>query len=161
MPKPTTTPDVRVDVHLTSDDLRAALRDDVARGLRSVPKDLPPKWFYDDRGSELFDEITRLPEYYPTRAERSILVSRAADIVVTSNADTLVELGSGTSEKTRLLLDAFAKQGIKFMSAYIPAVRSASENVRQRGFIKRSRASSRTRRAVCCLASTLKRRSRS
>jgi L-histidine N-alpha-methyltransferase len=110
MPKPTTTPDVRVDVHLTSDDLRAALRDDVARGLRSVPKDLPPKWFYDDRGSELFDEITRLPEYYPTRAERSILVSRAADIVVTSNADTLVELGSGTSEKTRLLLDAFAKR---------------------------------------------------
>jgi L-histidine N-alpha-methyltransferase len=103
------TRDVCVDVHLTPDQLHAALRDDVACGLRAVPKDLPPKWFYDDRGSALFDEITRLPEYYPTRRERSILVARAGDIVALSGADTLVELGSGTSEKTRLLLDAFAR----------------------------------------------------
>src|ERR1700674_682392 len=99
-----------MDVHLSADDLRGALERDVRVGLTAEHKWLPPVWFYDDRGSELFDEITRLPEYYPTRAERSILVSRAADIVVTSNADTLVELGSGTSEKTRLLLDAFAKR---------------------------------------------------
>ena len=107
MSKPATTRDVRVDVHVTPEQLRAALRDDVARGLRAAPKDLPPKWFYDDRGSQLFDEITRLPEYYPTRRERAILISRADDIAALSQADTLVELGSGTSEKTRLLLDAF------------------------------------------------------
>jgi L-histidine N-alpha-methyltransferase len=110
MSKPATTRDVRVDVHVTPEQLRAALRDDVARGLRAAPKDLPPKWFYDDRGSQLFDEITRLPEYYPTRRERAILISRADDIAALSQADTLVELGSGTSEKTRLLLDAFARR---------------------------------------------------
>jgi L-histidine N-alpha-methyltransferase len=102
---------IRVDVHLGDDDLRAALRTDVAAGLRSSPKELPPKWFYDERGSELFDEITRLPEYYPTRAERSILVARAGEIADATGADTLVELGSGTSEKTRLLLDALASRG--------------------------------------------------
>jgi L-histidine N-alpha-methyltransferase len=98
---------LRVDTHLDPADLGAALRTDARRGLTATPKDLPPKWFYDDRGSELFDEITRLPEYYPTRTERSILLDHAADIVDTSGADTLVELGSGTSEKTRILLDAF------------------------------------------------------
>ncbi len=98
---------LRVDTYLEPDDLRRALRDDVETGLTSTPKDLPPKWFYDDRGSELFDEITRLPEYYPTRRERSILVEHADTIVTASGADTLVELGSGTSEKTRILLDAF------------------------------------------------------
>lgn len=110
MSKPPTTADVRVDVHLPPEELRAALREDVASGLRAVPKDLPPKWFYDDRGSQLFDEITRLPEYYPTRCERAILVAHALEIAALSNADTLVELGSGTSEKTRLLLDAFARR---------------------------------------------------
>jgi L-histidine N-alpha-methyltransferase len=83
------------------------LRADVAEGLKAVPKQLPPKWFYDDSGSQLFDRITRLPEYYPTRRERWILEHHAADVVRLSGADTLVELGSGTSEKTRLLLDAF------------------------------------------------------
>ncbi|HEX8769510.1 MAG TPA: L-histidine N(alpha)-methyltransferase, partial [Acidimicrobiales bacterium] len=97
-----------VDVHLTAEDLKAALRADVANGLSSKPKDLPPKWFYDDRGSQLFDQITRLPEYYPTRAERAILDDHAEFIARFGKADTLVELGSGTSEKTRLLLDAFA-----------------------------------------------------
>ncbi|MGI8807904.1 MAG: L-histidine N(alpha)-methyltransferase [Acidimicrobiales bacterium] len=98
----------RIDVHLTPEDLRAALRRDVADGLTSTPKELPPKWFYDQRGSELFDEITRLPDYYPTRCERAILAERATEIVRLSGADTLVELGSGTSEKTRLVLDALA-----------------------------------------------------
>ncbi len=105
----TTTP--RVDVYLTPDDLRAALRADADRGLRSTPKDIPPKWFYDDRGSQLFDDITRLPEYYPTRCERRILVERAAEIAELSAAEILVELGSGTSDKTRILLDALCDAG--------------------------------------------------
>ena len=98
---------LRVDTYLDPADLGTALRADARRGLTATPKDLPPKWFYDDRGSELFDEITRLPEYYPTRTERSILLEHADDVVTASGADTLVELGSGTSEKTRILLDAF------------------------------------------------------
>jgi L-histidine Nalpha-methyltransferase len=102
---------VRVDVHLGPDDLARALADDVRAGLTAKPKELPPKWFYDDRGSELFDAITRLPEYYPTRAERAILDQHAPDIARLSRADTLVELGSGTSEKTRLLLDALQRAG--------------------------------------------------
>ena len=72
--------------------------------LRSSPKSLPPKWFYDSVGSDLFDQITRLPEYYPTRAEAEILRARSAEIASVAGADTLVELGSGTSEKTRILL---------------------------------------------------------
>ena len=92
-------------------DLRAAMRRDVVRGLQATPKELPSKYFYDEEGSALFDAITRLPEYYPTRTERSILVDRAGEIAARSGADTLIELGSGTSEKTRLLLDAFARRG--------------------------------------------------
>jgi len=102
---------VRVDVHLAATDLNDALAADARRGLTATPKDLPPKWFYDDRGSQLFDEITRLEEYYPTRAEREILEARADEIAAASGADTLIELGSGTSEKTRLLLDAFSRSG--------------------------------------------------
>jgi L-histidine N-alpha-methyltransferase len=102
---------VRVDVHLAATDLNDALAEDARRGLTASPKDLPPKWFYDDRGSQLFDEITRLEEYYPTRAERAILDARADEIAAASGADTLVELGSGTSEKTRLLLDGLARAG--------------------------------------------------
>jgi L-histidine Nalpha-methyltransferase len=82
----------------------SSLREDVLVGLTSEPKELPPKWFYDTRGSELFDQITRLPEYYPTRCERAILAAEADVIAAASAADTLIELGSGTSEKTRLLL---------------------------------------------------------
>ena len=103
--------DVTVDVHLAPDAMAHALEADVRAGLVTMPKTLPPKWFYDDRGSELFDEITRLPEYYPTRTERSILVEHARDIAELTKADTLVELGSGTSEKTRLLLDALHDAG--------------------------------------------------
>jgi len=100
-----------IDVHLTPADLAAALRADVVHGLTARPKTLPPKWFYDDRGSELFDAITRLPEYYPTRREREILTREAGEIARLAGADTVVELGSGTSEKTRLLLDAWAAGG--------------------------------------------------
>jgi L-histidine N-alpha-methyltransferase len=102
---------VRVDVHLAPDDAARALEADVRAGLTGTPKHLPPKWFYDARGSELFDAITRLPEYYPTRTERSILLEHAGDVASRTRADTLVELGSGTSEKTRVLLDALAKEG--------------------------------------------------
>jgi L-histidine Nalpha-methyltransferase len=101
-------PDVAVERHLTAADRTAALADDVRRGLTARPKELPPKWFYDATGSLLFDEITRLPEYYPTRRERAILAAHAPDIAAATAADTLIELGSGTSEKTRLLLDALA-----------------------------------------------------
>jgi len=103
--------DITVDVLMGPTDLDDALRTDVAKGLAASPKELPPKWFYDDRGCDLFDQITRLPEYYPTEAERSILQAEAAAIVEASGADTLVELGSGTSDKTRVLLDAFAADG--------------------------------------------------
>jgi L-histidine N-alpha-methyltransferase len=105
------TSDVTVDVHLEPGDTARALAADVRAGLDASPKTLPPKWFYDDRGSELFDEITRLPEYYPTRTERSILLEHARDVAERTKADTLVELGSGTSEKTRLLLDALRDAG--------------------------------------------------
>ncbi|WP_330321140.1 L-histidine N(alpha)-methyltransferase [Streptomyces clavifer] len=84
----------------------AALRADVLSGLTRQPKTLPPKWFYDAHGSDLFEEITRLDEYYPTRSEREILIARAGDIAAASGARTLIELGSGSSEKTRHLLDA-------------------------------------------------------
>jgi L-histidine N-alpha-methyltransferase len=107
----TTSDTLTIDVHLAPDDMTAALRADARDGLTAKPKELPPKWFYDDRGSQLFDEITRLGEYYPTRCERTILAARADDIAVRTRADTLVELGSGTSEKTRLLLDALRDAG--------------------------------------------------
>lgn len=97
--------------YLAADSAAEALRRDVRQGLGGSPKSLPPKWFYDSVGSDLFDQITRLPEYYPTRTEAAILRARAADIAVGSGADTLVELGSGTSEKTRILLDALRESG--------------------------------------------------
>jgi len=83
-----------------------------------MPKTLPPKWFYDEWGSELFEKITLLPEYYPTRAERSILAAHAADIAAATSASALVELGSGSSEKTRLLLDAL--RGAGSLRSYVP-----------------------------------------
>ncbi|WP_156756258.1 L-histidine N(alpha)-methyltransferase [Actinokineospora pegani] len=104
-------PDPRIDVHLPPDHAATALATDARTGLTSTPKTLPPKWFYDARGSELFDEITALDEYYPTRSERAILQARAADIAAATGANTLVELGSGSSEKTRLLLDALRDAG--------------------------------------------------
>jgi L-histidine N-alpha-methyltransferase len=112
---------------LPEDATDAALRADVLHGLTRRPKTLPPKWFYDAHGSELFDEITELPEYYPTRAEREILLARAPEIDAATGARTLVELGSGSSDKTRHLLDAMT--GLR---AYVPVDVSESA-LRQAG----------------------------
>ena len=107
-----------VDIFTTPDHAERSLRRDALLGLTSTPKWLPPRWFYDARGSDLFEEITRLPEYYPTRAESSILHARATDIARHTGAHTLVELGSGSSEKTRLLLDALQDAGT--LRQYVP-----------------------------------------
>jgi L-histidine N-alpha-methyltransferase len=104
-----------IDVHLDADDLARTLRSDVTTGLTAEPKWLPPKWFYDARGSELFEEITELPEYYPTRTERGILTDRADEIAARTGARVLIELGSGYSTKTRLLLDA-----LRDLEAFVP-----------------------------------------
>ncbi|WP_346622537.1 L-histidine N(alpha)-methyltransferase [Blastococcus montanus] len=106
-----TTAALQLERHLPPSAMRRALEDDVRAGLTASPKTLPPKWFYDARGSQLFDAITRLPEYYPTRTERALLVEHANEVAALTCADTLVELGSGTSEKTRLLLDALREAG--------------------------------------------------
>src|SRR5439155_379338 len=98
--------------------LEEALRADARTGLTAVPKSLPPKWFYDAQGSALFDKITELPEYYPTRAEREILRASAAGIAAQTGARTLIELGSGSSDKTRLLLDALRDAGT--LRCYVP-----------------------------------------
>jgi L-histidine N-alpha-methyltransferase len=102
---------LQVDVYLTPADRLDALREDVRRGLQATPKELPPKWFYDEHGSALFEAITRLPEYYLTERERAILAERADDVARFTEANTLVEPGSGSSEKTRLLLDAMVRAG--------------------------------------------------
>ena len=97
-----------VEVRLAPSDLREQLRRDVEEGLSAIPKSIPPAWFYDDRGSKLFDEITRLEEYYQSRTERELLAEYAADIVSETGVCSLVELGSGTCEKTRIVLDELA-----------------------------------------------------
>jgi L-histidine N-alpha-methyltransferase len=102
---------LQVDVYLSPEERRTAMENGVRAGLTSAPKELSPQWFYDARGSELFDEITRLPEYYLTERERDILRDRAGEVAALTEANTLVELGSGTSEKTRVLLDALAEAG--------------------------------------------------
>ena len=107
-----------MDIHLTENDLEQALERDVRQGLQADQKWLPPVWFYDDRGSELFDEITRLPEYYLTRAERRLLESAADEIATRSGAEMLVELGAGTCEKSRILLDSLTKAGT--LRKYVP-----------------------------------------
>jgi L-histidine N-alpha-methyltransferase len=121
---------VRLDIHLTEADLARALRDDARTGLTATPKTLPPKWFYDAYGSELFERITELPEYYPTRAERAALTAHAGEIAETTGAKSLVELGSGSSDKTRLLLDALHRYGTlaRFVPLDVsePALRAAA-----------------------------------
>ena len=107
-----------LDIHLTDRDAAAALRADARAGLTASPKHLPPRWFYDARGSELFEEITALPEYYPTRTEAALLARSVDAIAAAAGADTLVELGSGSSAKTRLLLDALARAGT--LRRYVP-----------------------------------------
>jgi L-histidine Nalpha-methyltransferase len=101
----------KLEIQLEDRDQADQLRADARVGLSATPRWLPPKWFYDARGSELFEEITRLPEYFPTRTERRLLADRATEIAATTGAKTLVELGSGSSEKTRLLLDALCREG--------------------------------------------------
>ena len=99
---------------LVSLDAEAAAIGELQKGLRRTPREIPCKYFYDDRGSELFEQITRLPEYYPTRIERALLVERAAAIVATAGGAALtdvVELGSGAAEKTVCLLDAARAAG--------------------------------------------------
>jgi L-histidine Nalpha-methyltransferase len=107
-------PAVRVDAYEVHD----TLADDVREGLGRGRKELPPKYFYDERGSELFDRITGLPEYYPTRCERAILNRYAPTLVDSSRAEELVELGSGTASKTRALLYAMAGAGT--LRRYVP-----------------------------------------
>ncbi len=107
-----------IENHLGPTAMRDALEADVRAGLGATPKSLPPKWFYDARGSELFDQITRLPNYYPTRCEAAILTAHSPEIAALSGAETLVELGSGTSEKTRMLLDALSAAGT--LTRFVP-----------------------------------------
>jgi L-histidine N-alpha-methyltransferase len=109
---------IAIEVHLDAD-AAAAMARDVRAGLSTEPKELAPKYFYDERGSQLFERITELPEYYPTRAERSILAERAAEIVATASEPmTLVELGSGSASKTRHLLSAMRDAGC--LETYVP-----------------------------------------
>src|SRR5664280_1777685 len=112
-----TTPGVQVDSWLTDDDERS-LANDVLDGLTRPFKELAPKHFYDARGSELFEQICELPEYYPTRTELAILRARAREIVDSTGAGELVELGSGASDKARVLLDAMSEAGT--LRRYIP-----------------------------------------
>jgi L-histidine Nalpha-methyltransferase len=114
---PTCEPDVTIDDHLDATHERG-LAEDVLDGLTRPFKELPPKHFYDAHGCELFDRITELPEYYPTRAERSILQAEAAAIVAATGAAELVELGSGSAAKTRVLLDAMARA--ETLRRYVP-----------------------------------------
>ncbi len=109
---------IPIDRRLPDHFFEATLRADVLAGLTGTPKSLPPKWFYDERGSELFDKITLLDEYYPTRAEREILAASAAEIAAATRSSTLVELGSGTADKTMLLLDALSANGQ--LAEYVP-----------------------------------------
>jgi L-histidine N-alpha-methyltransferase len=108
---------IRIDSHLDGSEERS-LADDVLDGLTRPFKELPPKHFYDGRGAELFDRICELPEYYPTRAERSILAEAAEELAQLTGAVELVELGSGTASKTRVLLDAMKAAGT--LRRYIP-----------------------------------------
>src|ERR671914_2764691 len=107
-----------VNVVIERHDVHDTLVDDVRDGLTRSLKELPPKYFYDERGSLLFDQITSQPEYYPTRCERSILNRHAPAIVERAGADELVELGSGTASKTRALLYAMAGAGS--LRRYVP-----------------------------------------
>ncbi|MBT1252994.1 L-histidine N(alpha)-methyltransferase [Rhodococcus erythropolis] len=107
-----------LEVYLTPAESVDALRAEAREGLSATPKWLSPKWFYDARGSELFEEITALPEYYPTRTERGLLTQYADEIAALTEPEILIELGSGSSEKTRLLLDSMTARGT--LRTYVP-----------------------------------------
>jgi L-histidine Nalpha-methyltransferase len=108
----------RIDTFLTDDDLSRQLAIDVRDGLTATPKTLPPKYFYDGRGSALFEEITTLPEYYPTRTERTILDEHLGEIAALARPGTLIELGAGMSEKSRLVIDTMEATGA--LHCYVP-----------------------------------------
>ncbi len=110
-------PEIRIDSWLSEVDERS-LAYDVLDGLTRPFKEIPPKHFYDARGSELFEQICRLPEYYPTRAERRILLACADEIVRVTGAGELVELGSGSAEKARILLAAMSRADT--LRRYVP-----------------------------------------
>jgi L-histidine N-alpha-methyltransferase len=125
MPRPYTEPRVRVEVLLDDADGQAELWDATFWSLRATPKELPPVWLYDEVGSRLFEQITRLPEYYLTEAEREILTTYSMEIASCTQAATLIELGAGTSEKTRLLLAALSDAGT--LERFVPL--DASEEI--------------------------------
>jgi L-histidine N-alpha-methyltransferase len=114
---PLVQPEIRIDSYLGDGDERS-LADDAREGLTRPFKELPPKHFYDSRGADLFDQICELPEYYPTRTERAILDDTASELAAVTGAVELVELGSGTAAKTRVLLDALHAAGT--LTRYVP-----------------------------------------
>lgn len=119
---------IAIDVHLDAD-AAAKMADDVRAGLCVYPKEVAPKYFYDERGSRLFERITDLPEYYPTRAERQILERRSAEIHVAAGCpSTLIELGSGSAAKTRHLLSAM--RDCDSLDTYVPV--DISEEITER-----------------------------
>ncbi len=118
METPLTADQIAIDVHLPRDGVLAGMAEDVREGLSCPFKELPPKYFYDERGSQLFERITELPEYYPTRAERAILEEHSAEIVDAAGAGILIELGSGSAAKTRTLLDAMSDADL--LDTYVP-----------------------------------------
>ncbi|WP_412542691.1 L-histidine N(alpha)-methyltransferase [Longispora sp. K20-0274] len=117
---------MELDIYLDHTDLAKQLRADASAGLTATPKWLSPRWFYDARGSDLFEEITQLEEYYPTRTERAILTERAHEIAELTGARTLVELGSGSSDKTRLLLDALGPELFMPLDVSVSALKAAA-----------------------------------
>jgi L-histidine Nalpha-methyltransferase len=119
---------IAIEVHLPEGGSWAGMAEDVREGLSCPFKELPPKYFYDERGSALFEAITELDEYYPTRAERSILDARAGEIVAAAEPTTLIELGSGAASKTRALLDAMRDAGT--LETYVPV--DISEEITRR-----------------------------
>src|SRR5215813_9669659 len=116
-PEPVLEASIHIDSHLDGTHERS-LADDVLDGITRPFKELPPKHFYDARGADLFDQICELPEYYLTRCERAILEARADEIAVRTGATDLVELGSGTASKTRVLLTALRDAGT--LERYVP-----------------------------------------
>jgi L-histidine N-alpha-methyltransferase len=123
---------VEIEVHLEESGALAKMADEICRGLTSTPKRLPSKYFYDDTGSHLFEQITTLPEYYLTRAEQALLEERAGEIARLVRPEEIVELGAGSAKKTRLLIKAGLEQGVlrrytSFEVAQVMAERAAHE----------------------------------
>ncbi|MFN8150635.1 MAG: L-histidine N(alpha)-methyltransferase [Solirubrobacterales bacterium] len=119
---------IEISVDLPEDGALAGMAEVVREGLSCPFKEIPPKYFYDERGSELYERITELPEYYPYRCEREILDARATEIVAAAEPSTLIELGSGAAAKSRVLLDAMRDAGT--LETYVPV--DISEEITRR-----------------------------